>query len=105
MTRSNILLLPLLACRPAAETGIDRTFIRGTVELTPGTFTEASDTDNEAWDGAQDVGYIGSRYTVVNGTCSNFASQNTPNGSAPDGDFDHYSFCLLYTSPSPRDDR
>ena len=99
MTRFNILLLlPLLACRGDAETGIDRTFIRGTVELSPGAYAEESDKGNDAWDGAQDIGYIGSRYTIIDGTCSNFSQSSTPGGTVADGDYDHYSFTPLEDS-------
>ena len=91
MIRSNILLLlPLLACRGDAETGIDRTFIRGTVELAPGAFEEAADLANDDFAAAEDLGYIGARYTSVSGTCSAFSQ--VPGSGAPSGDLDHYSF-------------
>jgi hypothetical protein len=95
MKRSTILfLLPLLACKGDGETGIDRTFIRGSVSLTPGEFTEdeAAKGTNDAYDTAIDIGYIGSRYTVVNGTCALFAQSSTPAGAVPDGDMDYYQF-------------
>ncbi|MFT5685050.1 MAG: hypothetical protein ACI8RZ_005996, partial [Myxococcota bacterium] len=88
---SPLLLLSLLACRGDGETGIDRTFIRGTVELTPGTLTEAEAKKgvNDTWDVAEDLGYIGSRYTVVSGVCEDFAQSSGP---VPNGDFDAYQF-------------
>lgn len=95
MKRSTILLLfPLLACKGDGETGIDRTFIRGSVSLTPGEFIEdeAAKGTNETYDTAIDIGYVGSRYTVVDGTCALFAQSSTPAGAVPDGDFDHYQF-------------
>ncbi|MDG1481389.1 MAG: hypothetical protein P8R54_17475 [Myxococcota bacterium] len=98
MTRLNpLLLLSLLGCRGDAETGIDRTFIRGSVELTPGAFTEAESAKgvNDTYDVAEDIGYIGSRYTTVSGSCALFDQSNTPNGATPSGDFDAYQLSPL----------
>ncbi len=92
MSRFNLFfLLPLLACRGDAESGIDRTFIRGTVEIPPGAFTEAESGEgaNDTYDTAEDLGYIGARYTTVQGTCARFGQSTGP---VPTGEIDFFQF-------------
>ena len=67
--KTSLALLLLSGCVAEPESGIDRTFIRGTVELPPGAFVESETKDSTNNDAktAQELGYITTRYTIVQG--------------------------------------
>jgi len=95
--RLNSLLLLLAGCASAPEAGIDRTFIRGTVTLPPGDVAEAeaAQGDNDDFLTPEDIGYITTRYTILSGSCLEFANID----SVPTGDVDHYVFSPLNSGP------
>lgn len=68
------LSLLFAGCVAEPESGIDRTFIRGTVELPPAAYTEAETKDgtNDKYDGAEDIGEITVGYTTISGVCEGF---------------------------------
>lgn len=74
MMRLFSLSLLFSGCVAEPESGIDRTFIRGTVDLPPSAYTEAEskDGDNDAFEGAEDIGDIAVGYTTISGVCEGF---------------------------------
>ena len=75
------------ACAPEPETGIDRTVLSGTVQITPHLTIEDEsvvgsndaivdnvDTDKVV-EIAHDLGLLGHRYSLVDGTCHTFSAE------------------------------
>ena len=91
---SLLALLALTGCSVQGETGIDRTFITGTVTMPPQAYTEteadpgSNDTSDAA--AAEDLGFTGYRYVQASGSCHTFGADG-PDGD-PNGDFDWYRF-------------
>lgn len=89
------------ACAPEPETGIDRTVLSGTVQITPHLSVEDESVvgvndaiiDNldteKVVEMAQDLGLLGHRYSLVDGTCHTFSAERD---GPPTGDFDYYTF-------------
>lgn len=84
--KTSLALLLLSGCVAEPESGIDRTFIRGTVELPPGAFVESETKDSTNNDAktAQELGYITTRYTIVQGNADGFGIMEDEPISTPD---------------------